>query len=125
MDTPRPKSAFQFLVLDTLQDLAGSPEVLGTMLRTIQESMADDLSQLQKHVLAQDAQAVGHKLHSLKGYMPMLCQAALTERLFTLEDAFSEPSKLASSRWPAQPINALLADLGTLLQELQVAAERG
>lgn len=125
MDTSRPPSALQFLVLDTLQDLAGSPEALGTMLSTIQESMADDLTQLQKSALAQDTKAVGLKLHSLKGYMPMLCQAALAERLFNLEALFSEPAQLAPSQWPTQPINTLLADLGTLLQELQVAAERG
>lgn len=125
MDTPRPPSALQFLVLNTLQDLAGSPEALGTMLRTIQESMADDLAQLQKSSLAQDAKAVGLKLHSIKGYMPLLCQPALAERLFNLEALFSEPAQLAPSQWPTQAINALLADLGTLLQELQVAVKRG
>jgi HPt (histidine-containing phosphotransfer) domain-containing protein len=125
MDKPRLNPDHQFLVLETLQDLAGSPETLCTMLGTIQESMAEDLAQLQQHAKAQNAQAVGLKLHALKGYIPMLCQADLAERLVALEALASQPDTPAQALWAPHQVSALLADLGTLLHELQTAAAKG
>jgi HPt (histidine-containing phosphotransfer) domain-containing protein len=123
MDNQRLTVAREFLVLDTLQDLAGSPETLLSMLGTILESMTEDLAQLRQHVASQDSQAVGLKLHALKGYIPLMSQAGLAERLVALEALAREPAHLAQELWAPHQIKALLADLDTLLHELQIAAQ--
>ena len=123
MDNQRLTVAREFLVLDTLQDLAGSPETLLSMLGTILESMTEDLAQLRQHVASQGSQAVGLKLHALKGYIPLMCQAGLAERLVALEALAREPAHLAQELWAPHQIKALLADLDTLLHELQIAAQ--
>jgi len=123
MDNQRLTVAREFLVLDTLQDLAGSPETLLSMLGTILESMTEDLAQLRQHVASQGSQAVGLKLHALKGYIPLMCQAGLAERLVALEALAREPAHLAQELWAHHQIKALLADLDTLLHELQIAAQ--
>lgn len=115
-----PTHDYTLLVLDTLSELAGSPDMLASMLSTIEGTMAEDLAQLGQFVDAKQVDALGGKLHALKGYIPMMCQPHLSEHLIALEDLARGPQH--SALWAPDQLDTLLQQLHTLHQELQRAA---
>lgn len=120
MSEPTPD--YTLLVLDTLSDLAGSPDMLVSMLGTIELTMAEDLAQLRAFVDAKQVDALGGKLHALKGYIPMMCQPHLSEHLMAVEDLARGPGSQHSALWAPEQLGTLLQQLHTLHQELQRAA---
>lgn len=122
-DTVKPMSAskplYSLLVLENLQDLAGSKEAMASMLRTIESTLGEDITQLKNQVAAQQMQAVGEKLHALKGYIPMMCKPGLTDRLVATEalaQGQTNPSLCAS-----EEMMALLKAFDILYKEIQEA----
>lgn len=119
---PAAHSAFlRFLVLDSVQALADDHETMAVMLGSIHESMAADLAQLRQHQATHDTPSVGKTLHGMKGYIPMLCQSELSERLIAAE-AQARSSDTGSPPGLPKDLTALLTDLETLLHEIQVVA---
>lgn len=115
-----PTHDYTLLVLDTISDLAGSPDMLASMLGTIELTMAEDLAQLRQFVDAKQVDGLSGKLHALKGYIPMMCQPQLSEHLIAVEDLARGPQH--SALWAPEQLGALLQKLHTLHQELQRAA---
>lgn len=115
-----PTHDYTLLVLDTLNDLAGSSDMLVSMLSTIQLTMAEDLAQLREFVEAKQIDALGGKLHALKGYIPIMCQPHLSDHLMAVEDLARGPQH--SAIWAPEQLGTLLQQLHTLHQELQRAA---
>jgi hypothetical protein len=118
MSEPTPD--YTLLVLDTLSELAGSPEMLVSMLGTIEVTLGEDLAQLRQFVDAKQVDALGGKLHALKGYIPMMCQPHLSEHLIALEDLARDSQH--SALWAPEQLDSLLQQLHNLYQELQHAA---
>ena len=117
---PESNHRYTLLVLDNLQDLAGSPNVLAHMLSTIESTLGEDLGQLKQHTAAQRIQALGEKLHAFKGYIPMMCQPAMGDRLVAVEALARDQNTRAL--WGSDQLSRLLQDLDTLHQEIQAAA---
>jgi chemotaxis protein histidine kinase CheA len=111
------KPAHQLLVLDTLSDLAGSPEMLVSMLGTIEVTLGEDLAQLRQFVDAKQTDALGGKLHTLKGYIPMMCLPTMSEHLIAVETLARDAQHTAL--WAPDQMGLLLNNLLTLHQELQ------
>ena len=121
MSSTTPPTFPRFLVLDSIQELADDPETMAAMLGSIHESMAADLARLRQYQDAQDVESTAKTLHGMKGYLPMLCQAELSERLIAAE---AQARGMQPHHQPALPkdLGALLTDLETLLHEIRAAA---
>ena len=110
------------LVLDSLYDLAGSSEVLASMLGTIASTLEDDIGQLKQLAATEQLPQVASKLHTLKGYIPMMCQPAMAERLLAVE-ALLHPTPsstvLISAEWAelVQDLDALHHEIVTALAQ--------
>lgn len=113
---------YTHLVLDSLNDLAGSSEVLASMLGTIASTLEDDIAQLKQLAATEQLPQVASKLHTLKGYIPMMCQPVMAERLLAVE-ALLHPTPssavLASAAWAelVQDLDALHHDIVTALAQ--------
>lgn len=113
------------LNLDGLQALADTHQELIVLVMAIQESFADDLAHIEQSFNAQNAAALGDKLHAIKGYVPLMCQPELAAQLAALENQARHQPQATPSLWAPGQVDHLVAQLRLLLQELQAFAARG
>jgi len=116
-----PSHSYTLLVVDSLNDLAGSSEVLASMLGTIASTLKEDIAQLKQLAATEQLPQVASKLHTFKGYIPMMCQPAMAERLISVEALARDQNTRAL--WGSNQLSRLLQDLDTLHQEIQAAAD--
>ncbi|MFM7025780.1 MAG: Hpt domain-containing protein [Limnohabitans sp.] len=93
-----------------LEYLGDMPGVL-SLLATLQQSLQDELPQLQARLDAGDLPGAQRLLHQIKGFAPVFCVDQLVAQVLEME-ALSQGSDLQAAR-------AAYARLGPQLQQLQ------
>lgn len=92
----------------------GDVATLRSMLPMLQELLQRDVPEIARLLQARDVRGANPLLHSLKGCMPIFCQASLCEHLARVE----QMSKAGSAEEVTPAFEALRTQLDGLLAEV-------
>jgi HPt (histidine-containing phosphotransfer) domain-containing protein len=105
-----PSPVPQYLSLERALDFIGDEEGVMTLLRTLHQTLGDDLSRIAAHVEAGDVQSANFLLHQLKGFVPVFCVDSLVELVVQAEH-LSKAGSAAEVRAAYQTLAPQLAQL--------------
>lgn len=95
--------------------MMGSEASLRSLLKTVETSLAGSLPQIQQALAMDDVKTVNRLLHSIKGYAPIFCTAALATQVAQVEGVSKTQTAAMLRPW----IAALLPQLELLLTEIR------
>ena len=79
--TPQPN----YLSIERAMEFIGDANGVLSLLKTLQQTLSDDLPQLQELLDKGDVYAANRLLHQLKGFTPVFCVDSLVERVVMVE----------------------------------------
>ena len=103
-----------FLDVDLAIRQTGGAQAMQGMLPIVEESLARDIPRISELLAQGDVEGASRVLHSLKGFIPIFCGAALS----TLVAQVHELSKTGSVQDVAAAYAPLCADLNGLLADV-------
>ena len=103
-----------FLDVDLAIRQTGGAQAMQGMLPIVEESLARDIPRISELLAQGDVEGASRVLHSLKGFIPIFCGAALS----TLVAQVHELSKTGSVQDVTAAYAPLRADLNALLADV-------
>ena len=91
--TPMP----EFLSIDRAMEFIGDKQGVLSLLKTLHQTLSDDLPQLQTLLDKGDVQGAKRILHQLKGFTPVFCVDSLVAHVVLIED-MSKHAEVADLR---------------------------
>jgi HPt (histidine-containing phosphotransfer) domain-containing protein len=80
--TPLP----EFLSIDRAMEFIGDKQSVLSLLKTLHQTLSDDLPRLQALLDTGDVQGANRILHQLKGFTPVFCVDSLVAHVVQVED---------------------------------------
>ena len=74
-----------YLSIDRAMEFIGDLNGVMSLLKTLQQTLSDDLPQLQDLLNKDDVSGANRILHQLKGFTPVFCVDSLVERVVMVE----------------------------------------
>lgn len=93
--TPLP----EFLSIDRAMEFIGDQQGVLSLLKTLHQTLSDDLPRLQTLLDKEDVQGANRILHQLKGFTPVFCVDSLVAQVVFVEDMskHANPNDLRSA----------------------------
>ena len=103
-----------FLSVDRAMEFIGDANGVLSLLKTLHQTLSDDLPQLQECLDKDDVYGANRVLHQLKGFTPVFCVDSLVEHVVSVEamSKHAEPGELR------QAYSQLAPQLETLRNEV-------
>jgi HPt (histidine-containing phosphotransfer) domain-containing protein len=108
--TPKPV----FLSIDRAMEFIGDTQGVLSLLKTLHQTLSDDLPRLQVLLDQGDVYGANRILHQLKGFTPVFCVDSLVEHVVRVEDM----SKHAEAAELSAAYSLLAPQLEALRQEV-------
>lgn len=102
-----------FLSIDRAMEFIGDRQGVLSLLKTLQQTLSDDLPRLQAQIDQGDVHGANRILHQLKGFTPVFCVDRLVEHVVQVENM----SKHADAAELKGAYSLLAPQLETLRQE--------
>ena len=109
-----------YLSIERAMEFIGDEQGVLSLLKTLQQTLSDDLPRLQDLLEKGDIYGANRVLHQLKGFTPVFCVDSLVETVVKVED-LSKHADISDLR-PAY--NQLAPQLETLRQEVAAHLNR-
>lgn len=93
--TPQPI----YLSIDRAMEFIGDANGVLSLLKTLQQTLSDDLPRLQEMLAKDDIYGANRVLHQLKGFTPVFCVDSLVEHVVQVEalSKHAEPHELRTA----------------------------
>lgn len=108
------------LSIERAMEFIGDSEGVQTLLTTLEQTLAQDLPQIQTLLDEGDLPGMNRLLHQFKGFAPVFCTPALVDEIVQVEN-LSKQTDLQAVRQAYAP---LAPRLRLLLQEVQAHLAR-
>lgn len=103
-----------YLSVDRAMEFIGDANGVLSLLKTLHQTLSDDLPRLQECLDKDDVYGANRVLHQLKGFTPVFCVDSLVEHVVTVE-AMSKHAEAGELR---QAYSLLAPQLETLRSEV-------
>ena len=120
MATLLPQSEPVYLDADRAVSQIGDLQAMQHMLTLLQESLARDIPKIARLIDAHDLAGANLLLHSIKGFIPIFCGPALSERVSQIEllSKDSDSTTISAAYAGLQPeLQRLLAEVSAYLKD--------
>ena len=104
-----------FLSIDRAMEFIGDSQGVLSLLKTLHQTLSDDLPRLQILLDQGDVYGANRILHQLKGFTPVFCVDSLVEHVVRVEDL----SKHAEAAQVSAAYSLLAPQLEALRQEVR------
>ena len=114
--TPQPN----YLSIERAMEFIGDANGVLSLLKTLQQTLSDDLPQLQELLDKGDVYAASRILHQLKGFTPVFCVDSLVELVVSVEHLSKHgeaPEVTAAYNRLAPQLEQLRTEVATYLAE--------
>lgn len=101
-----------YLSIERAMEFIGDANGVLSLLKTLQQTLSDDLPRLQEQLDKGDVYAANRILHQLKGFTPVFCVDSLVEKVVMVEGL--------SKHSEAQDLRLAYQDLAPQLEALRM-----